>query len=345
MRILATGSIPDGATEDDVASFKDACRAIGIALAKRGYTLVGGSYRESSADRHIVDGMSEVDGLHRVIVERPERVPDDFVDFPQDLKHIDLVPFRTGSSWAVGRVRQILQADAVLLIGGHRGTEQVGYMASALGLPILPIGAFKGAAATFVRLFESDFRRTGVLDTVKQFSLKSRASDADAIMTTLEKLRRNNPFRVKRGFGYYALGLAAIVFVGVWELLYASSSSGGLATLGMLFLLLELSALAGAGLRLLMRLFTGDLQEIDLPNLAVSFSIALVLAWALGIAYLAIGQDMANIAKYAPDFSVSNLGIRMGIIGILAGFLTETALGALKKYLDRAVGAFFNPNG
>jgi hypothetical protein len=225
MNILVTGSLPEKRaengtkisvlTEEEVRAFKKTCSEIGAVIAEKGYNLVAGSYRETSADRYVVAGMNEVDGSHKVIVERPQHIPDDFVDFPQDLKRIDLVRFRTGSSWAVGRVRQILKSDAVILIGGNRGTEQVGYMASALGLPVLPIGAFEGTAAYFVRTFESDFRRIGLGDTIREFDTRGKAPDANAVIAVLEKLRRHNPFWTKgHGFGYYALALLAILFVG-----------------------------------------------------------------------------------------------------------------------------------
>jgi hypothetical protein len=120
---------------------------------------------------------------------------------------------------------------------------------------------------------------------------------------------------------------------------------------GILFFLLEISALAGAALRLLTRLFTGDLQDIDFPLLATSFSISLVLAWALGIAYLAIGQDFLSNSQSASilpshnlgtqvGLTVQSLGIRMGLLGLIAGFLTESGLEGLRKYLDRVIGSF-----
>lgn len=168
-------------------------------------------------------------------------------------------------------------------------------------------------------MYESDFRRVGLYETLQQLRVEGRAPDANVIVATLEKLLLRNPFRARRGPWYWILPLLALGFVVLWESAYAIwSDKSGAHEVVLLFAFLEIGAIAGASLRLLTQVMVGDRHDIDLALVANSFSISLVLAWGLGLAYFAVGQDV-SASDQSPVLTVAHLGIRMGLIGLVAG--------------------------
>jgi len=159
MRIATLGSWRPGdqnwklrGTQED---FNAACDELGRELARRQQIVILGGQSESTADHHIVNGIITMAGgsAQRPLIEvvRPD---DDFqsyqwlaskypklFSFPPSIEH----------RWGDVHLVQIRDADAVLVIGGMRGTYQAGLAAIVARKPLVPIGSFGGAAAKLLQ--------------------------------------------------------------------------------------------------------------------------------------------------------------------------------------------------
>lgn len=143
MKILVVGSLPND--ESMCTSFKKACEELGAAIVNKGWELVVGSDRESSADFHFLKGASNIPGVHKIHVIRPDDGPT--VKMPEGPGSFKVSYQRHPGHWAVSRIPQVQAANLVLIIAGRDGALQTGYAAFALNKPTLTIGSFGGAAA------------------------------------------------------------------------------------------------------------------------------------------------------------------------------------------------------
>lgn len=76
MKVLIVGSVHYEGAEAVREQFVTACKELGVALARAGIEIVVGSDSPNTADRYIVEGMSEVEGKHRVWIFRPGQEED-----------------------------------------------------------------------------------------------------------------------------------------------------------------------------------------------------------------------------------------------------------------------------
>ncbi len=113
-------------------------------MAQAGFGIVCGSFFRNTADHHLLRGALKVPGA-RTLVIRPESEPpgrDDeaFRDVPLE---------RHPGDWETVRPKQVSKADAIVLIAGDRGTQDIlrAARSSDRPPPILLIPAFGGFAA------------------------------------------------------------------------------------------------------------------------------------------------------------------------------------------------------
>jgi len=153
MRIGIIGSWrgPDQKTWDlrsDFRSFKEACYQLGSAIAGSGATLTVGSDRESTADKHAVEGYlsSYSDGLSiRIVRPQKESIPfsDLFYKYPKTFVYL----MSPRSTWRHTRQEFVSDIDVLVTIGGAGGTYQAGLEIRLTRKRLVPIGAFGGASA------------------------------------------------------------------------------------------------------------------------------------------------------------------------------------------------------
>lgn len=132
--------------------FDCAARGLGIEMAERDHIVSVLSSKERTVDAVLIAGMDEQGkrSNRKPLVKthqtsKGEKLYKDkfFIKTePVSYQHADSEDFRLGP-----RVGAISSADAVLLMGGDRGTRVVGRLAMALRKPVAAIASFGGAAA------------------------------------------------------------------------------------------------------------------------------------------------------------------------------------------------------
>jgi Predicted nucleotide-binding protein containing TIR-like domain len=138
----------------DRGQFEGACRETGQAIANLGHTIIVGSSRPSTADKHFVDGvLAAVSGPAAVPREAPNirviRPFDEVVDYATlSIKHPGSFRFedRPGLRAAGVKALAVRKADVVLTIGGAEGTYLAGLAAILGKKPLIPIASFGGAS-------------------------------------------------------------------------------------------------------------------------------------------------------------------------------------------------------
>lgn len=138
LQILVTGGLDASATEIELAQI------IGQQVILHGHTLMSNGSR--GIDKAAGEGairsckLMNIDPTKKIQVFRPHNDPS--VDFP--LGKITLI----GNSYDERRDYVIRNSDAIILLGGSRGTKDVARIAKLMNKPIIPIGiGQKGEAA------------------------------------------------------------------------------------------------------------------------------------------------------------------------------------------------------
>jgi hypothetical protein len=165
IKVLIVGSTESpedtGFDSEMDAAFREACQEIGRELAKANFDLVIGSYRECTADFHVLKGYAAVQGARTVWFVRPQGEP--LSPKPVLPAWVTLKDTVLHGPWPAGRVPQILSADAVLLLRGTKNTRVCGYVAPSLEKPVLAVAALGGAAQELWTGLEPYYQKLGSL--------------------------------------------------------------------------------------------------------------------------------------------------------------------------------------
>jgi hypothetical protein len=156
MKIATFGSWIDNdsawSSRGNRSEFEIACRQAGQAIGDLGHTIIVGSSRPHTADKHFVDGVlagtrSATDSaVPNIIVIRPFDQVADFARLSAErqlsFRFIDRPGLRADGVKVLG----VKEADVVLTIGGAGGTYVAGLAAVLAKKPLIPIGSFGGAS-------------------------------------------------------------------------------------------------------------------------------------------------------------------------------------------------------
>jgi len=337
MQFLIVGSTNfPASTERLKEDFKDACREIGAALAKAGHILVLGSDRPHTADFYITEGANGVEGVRtKVLIYGPDDGPTPFAGERDKFANIEFSYHRINGPWTVGRVHQILAADAVILIGGALGVTQTGYSAPMLQRPVLAIPSFGGAAADVWRQLESDYKRVEGF-TAKANNLREswHRTHAEIVVKLVEDLVKRNPYKIRDIGSQLSLLLALLILLTAWVILFVYPLNSKSLTF---FILLGLSALLGTGLRTTLRLNAYESSRISVRQLINEITIGLILAFGLALFYLSGGLVVTgrfDFVKLADDNDFIRVSIMMSLLGLAASVLIEGTSTKFKKLLE-----------
>lgn len=152
--ILVIGSITD---ESRLERFATMGRAIGRAVVDEGHVLVnGGASNPMHIDVHAAAGARDV-CAERGLQER-ERI--------LAVVREDSEPHGIGRLWRVRgdvdsekRMSLIQKADAIIVVGGAKGTKEYLVLAELTGKPIVPVPMFDGVAREYYTRFVQDVSR------------------------------------------------------------------------------------------------------------------------------------------------------------------------------------------
>jgi hypothetical protein len=340
MKVLIVGSTHFADSSGVRPQFEQACRDVGAALAKAGYTIVVGTSDPTTADRFIVEGAATVEGKHLVRVIRPDAGVTPFS--AQPLLHQERIQFRfvrCRGTWTVSRVHQILAADVVILIGGGPGTAQAGYSAPLLGVPVLALPAFGGAAREVWDYLSKDYERVaGVKKRATELRETWRAESAGAVLAAAKALVGAELYAQRRtGQGIAELLLSGVL-LGSWVWLFDRATSPGI---GSFFVLLLLSALLGTVLRRTLRSLSRSGQTQQGPTFWSDATCGLLVAF--GLMLIAFTGDLTLTGKLdllnpqPSDFQ--RVSVVFSVIGFFAGFMMERASRLLAAKLGSAMSA------
>lgn len=149
--IAIVGSVRKDIVDSDElqAAARDASRALGRELAKAGFRIVVYSSSPEFIEADVVHGFAEVatDRHHAILVRYPHRFESD-VHFQEEAGQPDLFDRKADPDeyWETSFYQSLANLDGVMLVGGGYSTRVTGLIALSLGLPLLAVAAFKGAA-------------------------------------------------------------------------------------------------------------------------------------------------------------------------------------------------------
>ena len=169
--------------------FIEACEAIGKKIASCGHTIIVGSSSTNTADFYIVSGIIKQigDGVVKyplINIIRPSNDIYPFNDLAKRYPRVFRSYIRTQSFWEGAHLISIKEADAVLTIGGAKGTYLAGLASIIAGKRIVPIGSFDGASEKIRQVLENI-----VKDSKDDFRKLSAPWSEEVLNTTLELLR------------------------------------------------------------------------------------------------------------------------------------------------------------
>jgi hypothetical protein len=337
MKVLIVGSLnyPEG--KQLANEFIEACHAIGAQLALAGAEFVVGSSNPGTADRYVLEGAATVPGTHRVWIFRPD--DGDTPELPAGDAKTKFVRYhkRIRGPWAAGRLPQMESADAVVLIGGARGTTQVAYAAIALGKPAVSIGSFHGAAEELWDQLESFYLRAGrIRDEIGNLREKWQPEYAELVVRALTVLVRRGAFRRSDPRAALLILILNVLLFAAWVWLFVNPRFPLQAAI---FALLAVAAFLGTSLRVALRAVIDPSEQKTTDVVLAELSAGLVLAFGLAMLYLAGSFTFTGkfqpFSSPSPDDDYRRVAVGMTIIGIAGGWLLER----VAERLSRSIGS------
>jgi len=343
MNIIVAGSTDFAEGEQVHEEFVSACKDLGASLAKAGHTIVVGSDAEKTADRHVVFGANSSGEQAKVVIIDPLQGEAPFDPDREQLSNLNLSYRRSRGSWAAGRIRQILEADGVITIGGGRGTAQLGYTAPALERPVLAIPAFGGASRDLwdeyvdQDLDRLNFYRPGFLDgRVRTLSQQWDASKADLAVKVMEKLVKQNPYSSQRIVPQWLMVTVHLILLTGWIMLFVKPFDPTVS----FFLLLGISALLGTGIRTSLSFLMEIRPRIFVRRVVAEGMMGLLLAFALALFYLLGVYTVTGDPNYVMMHKTGDfqrIAVNMSLLGLAAGALLERTTEQVMRRLETVV--------
>jgi len=185
LTILVVGSLRP-ISDKRFQGFRNACQALGAALAGSGLTIVAASYNEETADRHVIKGAKLVKGQVQVVGPASS-----LKKYKKELQGISVTAVE--EDWAEIRRLQVKRADAVLAIGGADHTDQAIDIAESADLPVLLIPAFEGVASRRYRDARDLYLKAGIPGDILA-SIETWSDDSpNAVVQALHMLSSPSP--------------------------------------------------------------------------------------------------------------------------------------------------------
>jgi hypothetical protein len=229
MKIAVVGSHDD----PEGSGFAEACRALGAECARCRHTLVTGPGTKAIvADRYFLEGFAQearrakpglkVIQYQPVVPHDPETSSKPYqpegVEFEQ--RH------STGPRWTTNSLKRAVESDVVLFIGGGGGSARIGYGASALHKPVVPVPHFGGSARDVWeserRFVEASGLPNGALNVLQNpWSHESPAG----VIELCQLMVKHNPYRTSSGPLLWLVA-ALLLLLGAWATLLHFGEAG-----------------------------------------------------------------------------------------------------------------------
>lgn len=337
MKVLIVGS-NEGMEPTLAKAFVDACHQIGAALAENAIGIVIASEEPGYADRHVLEGLAEAERTGTVVLIRSDDEKTELLDSYAAAGKLELTSRRV-SSWLAGRVPLLLEADAVLVIGGREHSASTGYMAVALEKPVLAVGSFGGGGRHLLDGFASDYRKLGpVSDRIEDLRRSWSPEFAPRVVSILQELVRKGAFRTKPRlpFGLY-MGLMMLCLA-TWVAVFNSDS---IPYSYSLFIILGVAGLLGTMLRNNLRMVFDPTARFSWNELLIEVGAGLLLAFALALLYLVGAVTIKGSAEVmfptgAAEFQ--RVAVVMTLLGLGGGLMIEQAADRVRGWFLERLG-------
>lgn len=140
--------------------FIEACEIIGRKIASYEHTIIVGSSSPNTADCYIVEGVIKQLGDRNVKyplinILRPSDELYPFNELAKMYPGVFSSYLKVQSFWEGAHLIGIKEADAILTIGGGKGTYLAGLASIIAGKKIVPIGSFGGASERIRQVLEN----------------------------------------------------------------------------------------------------------------------------------------------------------------------------------------------
>lgn len=179
MRIAIFGSWDEGRRRWELRGSKEdfikACEIIGRRIASYGHAVIVGSSSPNTADLYVVQGMIKQLGnkdvkypLINILIPSDDSYP--FNEIVKMYPNVFGSYLKVQSSWEGAHLISIREADAILTIGGSRGTYLVGLASIIAGKKIVPIGSFGGASEKIRQILENSTQEPEDKDNFRKLS-------------------------------------------------------------------------------------------------------------------------------------------------------------------------------
>ncbi len=180
-RVLVAGS---EANQQRQSLFRKNCEQLGQALAKEGFTIVAGSHREVTADRHVLEGADRANVPNVPVIRVGTQLGFSERDRIRstNLQELD---FYMQKSWYDSRPQQVANADVVVLLGGRRGTADIAYEAAWQHRPTIPAVSLGGTARKWRKVLSRRLQRLGA--PAAEVEALNGPFDVDPIMALIRR--------------------------------------------------------------------------------------------------------------------------------------------------------------
>lgn len=322
------------------ATFVRACSEIGEALARANFELVIGSYRERTADLHVLQGYARVSGARTVWFLRP--VGEALTPKPDLPPWVEVKDKVVRGPWPAGRVPQILEADAVLLLRGRTHTRICGYVAPSLEKPVLAVGALGGAAHELWEGFEPYYQRLGTLRNEMGVLCRSpwETGAGQLVPRVINCLLSRRVFRHQRIWPSVLGTVVTLSLVGSWIALFMGWL--GADTLP-LFLMMLVGGLGGVVLRINQRIIAEPTVRFSWPSVSADLQNGVILGFVMVLLYLIGVVTITGQARPIPQNSSSadfqRIAAVMTLLALGAGFSPRQAAARLRGWFAGASGS------
>jgi hypothetical protein len=314
LKVLIVGSTPDQ-TDEHTPEFEFACFEIGKALADAGMDIIIGSCRERTADLHVLKGFSDVPGNHTVWLLRPS--DERQLTLPELKENVTLRRKIVQGPWPAGRVPQILEADAVVLVKGAATTRICGYVAPSLERPVVSVASFGGSAKElWAHLYPYYCKAGRISDDVAALCRPWEASTAKVVPVVIKELVRKRAFQARRIGPLATCMLITLLGLLFWVVLFVEATRDQVYPF---FAMVVIAGVLGVLLRNNMRMILDPTITFSWTSLVLEVQAGILLGFALGLLYLA---GVITVTGQAQPLADGNAGAfqRVAVIMTLIAF-------------------------
>ncbi len=334
MKLLVVGS-DKHLDEANKNEFRNFCIELGNIGIKKGFEFILGSESDYAPDMYILKGVNKANKPTNVHIISTKNRSLPFSN--QEAQHLNIVLKEyspEGNDWSVARIKQILNADCIIAVGGSDSTENAIYSARLLKKPVLLVPCFQGATKKALSSFEKDYGliKKNINSNINKLLYTSSPNNlSELAIFCSSELIKNNPYKSTDKYKYivltvYMMSLCCCWVVTFFNPIHPFSFS--------VFLLLGIASFLGSSLRASIKAKIVEHKNISIKEMTNDTMTGLVVSFFFSLIYLVGGVTVKGDLLFlnnADDFQ--RIGLTMSLLGASSSFLVEKSISKLKNAL------------